>query len=175
MLNSLAEWLLLSSALSPAIFGIGLRHFMECSWTVAIICIIVAAISVLLCHFVLKCVSDNGEKFNIRIRQIERRDSVVLGFLATYALSLLRFEGNDDLIITSYVFLIVMLGLRHSGAYHFNPVMAYIFRYHFYSVRTSSGMERVIITKTPLTHLPATLSAVRLNASVALCASSHDS
>lgn len=148
---------------------------MEDSHLWGITFILVLAISVLLCHLVLKGVSKSGERSKLRVVRFERRDSAVIGFLVTYALPLIGFESNSDFVVTIYVFVIVMLGLRHSGAYHFNPTMALIFRYHFYSVRTDLDMERVVITKTPLIRPPLSLTVVRLNTSVALCPSSHGS
>lgn len=169
MLNAFALWLLLGSALSPLAIGLG---FTLEVWPYGILCFLVGSFLVGLCYLLLRNLSTQGERFPLTIEQFERRDHVMVGFLLAYLLPVLRI-GGSELPVSLYVLAVVVLVLRHSGAYHFNPVMG-ILGYHFHSVRTKTGMEHVLITKAATHSVGQELSVVHLASGVSLSVSSND-
>lgn len=163
MLNAFALWLLLGSALSP--LAIGLAFVLD-AWPYGLMCLVVGLLLVVLCCLLLRNLSTQGERFPLTIEQFERRDHVMVGFLLAYLLPVLRV-GNSELLVSLYVLAVVVLVLRHSGAYHFNPAMSFL-GYHFHSVRTKTGMEHVLITRAQTHSVGQELSVVHLAPGVSL-------
>lgn len=153
MLNRVARFILVSTALSPvlgavAINQIGLKKDWK-DWTPWLASAV--ALSVI-CWLMLTLVTQMGQAKDLMVKAFERDDKEVIGFLLAY---LLPFLSSKDMVFEgqwltgAYVLFLLVLVFAHSGALHFNPVMG-LLGYHFYSVTDDGDGPKLFITKTEL-------------------------
>ncbi|RTY33552.1 hypothetical protein EKD00_09285 [Chlorobium phaeovibrioides] len=100
----------------------------------------------------------------ISIIEFERNDKDVLAFLLAYLLPFLSSKSMDfqgQWLTGAYIILIIFLVVSHTGAFHFNPVMA-LLGYHFYGIKTKDGVSQLLICRGTLKRLNQEVSTVRL-------------
>jgi hypothetical protein len=86
-------------------------------------------------------------------------DQAVLTFVLAYLWPLVFARITSvRLSVLLFVFLLLVVVVYHSKAYSFNPILALVFRYHFYEVVTTGDFTYVVVsrreminTRTPIT------------------------
>lgn len=154
MLNIFAKFLLVSTSLSPLLGAVAVNQIGrgEPAWSY-LPWLLVAVLLIVLCWGLLLYASKNAQQNVYRIKEFERNDKEVLAFLVTYLLPFLStekmgFAGNW--LTGAYVLVVIFLVIAHAGAFHFNPVMGLLLRYHFYSVKNQDGVSHVLISRVEL-------------------------
>lgn len=153
MLNTIARFLLVSTALAPVLGAVAVNQAARGepwmhwgSW------LVVALLLVFLCWAMLRFAAKNAQTQVFHIKAFERTDKEVLAFLLAY---LLPFVSQDSVMIGgswlvgAYVLGIIFLVIAHAGAFHFNPVMG-LLGYHFYAVNNDDGVTQLLISKAEL-------------------------
>ncbi len=164
MLNWFARLLLVSTTLAPMLGAVAINQIAHgrpyVDWLPWLAATIILAF---LCWLVLSYASRNGEKHLFHIKEIEDKDKEVLAFLLTYLLPFLatdKLEFKGEWVTGSYIMLIIIVTIVHSGAHHFNPIMGIL--YHFYTVKDSGGISCLLIARKPLQKVDVDIETVRL-------------
>lgn len=151
-MSRIAKLLLVLTSLAPAIGALALVEAQKGNWGLAASLIVAALLLVFICWGVKKYPEQKGERITLRITAVESGDKETLAFIIAYLLPILTGEFPDLTepqywTMTAYVFLIIGLTIYHSNAFHFNPVLAIFFGYHFYEVTADEGMKYLLITR----------------------------
>lgn len=166
MLNTLAKFLLVSTALAPVLGAVAINQIARQEpWTLWVGWLGVAVLLVVLCWAMLRYAAGNAQKHLFHITEFERKDQEVLAFLLAYLLPFVSAENmafTGDWLTGSYILLIIFLVITHAGAFHFNPVMGLILKYHFYAVKNGDGVSQLLISRTPLRRPGSEVQTVRL-------------
>lgn len=165
MLNTLARFLLIATALAPVIGAVAVNQIARGQhWTHWFGWLAVALLLAVLCWALLRYAAMNAQRQLIHIKEFERKDAEMLAFLLAY---LLPFVSSEDLAFTGdwltsvYIFTVIFLAFAHAGAFHFNPVMGF-FKYRFYSIRCANGTSGLLISKVELLRCGVELDTVRI-------------
>ena len=172
MLNIFAKSLLVSTSLSPVLGAVAINQ-LECGepWTVWIWWLIAAVLLIILCWVLLTYAAKNIQKGLFTVRNFERKDQETLTFLFIYLLPFLRSNSSvldDGWFASLYVLGIIVLAIVYSAAFHFNPVMRFLFGYRFYSAKDPHGVSNLLISRTDLRRPGAEIQTVRLASNVHL-------
>lgn len=165
MLNTFAKFLLVSTSLAPVLGAVAVNQIAHReSWLSWGSWLAAALLLVFLCWAMLRYAATNAQKHDFQIKEFERNDKEVLAFLLAY---LLPFVSQENMAFTgewltgAYVLGIIFLVIAHAGAFHFNPVMG-LLGYHFYGVKNTEGVSRLLISKNELRRSGMELRTVRL-------------
>lgn len=149
MLNALARFLLVSTALAPVLGAIAVNQIARGdpwlhwgSW------LVVALLLVFLCWAMLRYAARNAQTQVFRVKAFERADKEVLVFLLAYLLPFISEPSvmiGGSWLVGAYVLGIIFLVIAHAGAFHFNPVMG-LLGYHFYAVKNDEGVSQLLIS-----------------------------
>lgn len=174
MLNFFAKALLASTSLSPVLVAVGINLF-ECGepLTVWVWWFLLALLLAFLCWGLLELVAKKDlPRGSLIIEGIQRKDQETLTFLFLYLLPFLRSDCsilvNTGWPTIIYVLGIIIFAIAYNGSFHFNPVMRFFFKYHFYSVHNSCGESILLISKTELRHVGVKIQTVSLSSNVHL-------
>ncbi len=165
MLNTFAKFLLVSTSLAPVLGAVAVNQIAHReSWLSWGSWLAAALLLVFLCWAMLHYAATNAQEHYFYIKEIEQNDKEALAFLLAY---LLPFVSQENMAFTgewltgAYVLGIIFLVIVHAGAFHFNPVMG-LLGYHFYGVKNTEGVSRLLISKNELRRPGMELRTVRL-------------
>ncbi len=154
MLNAFAKFLLVSTAMSPILGAVAVNQFAHGNhWTRCCLWLVAALLLVFACWMLLRYAAKNAERNLLHIKEFDRKDHEVLVFLLTYLLPFVSAKNmmfTDDWLTGAYILGIIYLVISHAGAFHFNPVMGFVLRYHFYAVKNDLGGSHLLISKKEL-------------------------
>jgi len=150
VLNRLARFLLVSTALAPVLGAVAVNQAARgepwLQW------LLVTLLLVFLCWAMLRYAAKNAQTQIFYIKAFERSDKEVLAFLLAYLLPFISQDGvmtGGSWLVGAYVLGIIFLVIAHAGAFHFNPVMG-LLGYHFYAVKNDDGVTQLLISKEEL-------------------------
>ncbi len=165
MLNRLAKFMLVATSLSPILGAVAVNQIASGKTLVSWLpWLAVAVLLVVICWLLLRYSANNIQSQIITIEQFESSDKEVLAFLLAYLLPFISSDNmtfNDQWITGAYILVIIFLAVSHAGALHFNPVMG-LLGYHFYGIKTSDGVSRLLISKAELYRPRKEIKTVRL-------------
>jgi len=165
MLNGFAKFLLVATSLSPILGAVAVNQIaLQKPWTSWALWLGAAVLLVVICYSLLRYAEQHSQPEKIYIESFEANDRDVLAYLLAYLLPLLSsktmgFEG--EWLTGAYILLIIFLVVSHTGAFHFNPVMT-LLGYHFYGVKTESGVSQLLICRGTLSRPKQEVSTVRI-------------
>ena len=167
----------MATSLSPVLGAVAVNQFSrQQHWTHWSGWLIAAILLVFLCWGLLHYAAKNVQRQLFHIKEFERNDAEVLGFLLAY---LLPFVSSKDMafigdwLTGAYILGVIFLAFTHAGAFHFNPVMG-LFGYHFFSVKNGDGVSHLLISKGELRRPGKDVQTVRLAHSIYLCTGGSD-
>ncbi|TCD46823.1 hypothetical protein [Chlorobium sp. N1] len=165
MPNGFAKLLLVATSLSPLLGAVAVNNIaLNRPWTSWVPWMGVGIFLIVLCFLLLRYFEEVAQEEKISIVEFERNDKDVLAFLLAYLLPFLSSKSMDfqgQWLTGAYILLIIFLVVSHTGAFHFNPVMALV-GYHFYGIRTKDGVSQLLICRGTLKRLNQEVSTVRL-------------
>lgn len=177
MLNKLARFLLVATALAPVLGAVAVNQAARGEpWLHWGGWLVVALLLVFLCWAMLRYAAENAQTHAFHIKAFERTDKEVLAFLLAY---LLPFISQDNVMIGgswlvgAYALGIIFLVIAHAGAFHFNPIMG-LLGYHFYAVKNDDGVTQLLISKEELRKPGIELQTVYLARGVYLDTGGHN-
>lgn len=151
MLSTVAKLLLVATSLAPVLGAYGMIALSEnktgwqlWQWFVY------AGLLVVICHLILTFSRTQLERHQIQVRAVRSTDDEVLAFLLAYLLPLIAhqtIELSGKHWTTVYVFVLIFITVYQSNAYHFNPLLGILFRYHFYEIESTNGISSLLITR----------------------------
>lgn len=153
MLNRVAKFILVSTALSPVLGAVAVNQIALGKdwqgWTPWLVSAVALGV---ICWLMLALVSKRCQIQSVKVKEFERDDKEVVAFLLAYLLPFLSskdmaFEGQW--LTGAYVLFLLVLVLAHSGSLHFNPVMG-LLGYHFYSITDDGDGPKLLIIKKEL-------------------------
>lgn len=119
---------------------------------------------VLLCGLVLRFFSSGLEQRELRISSIKLADQQVLAFVVAYLLPLVSQDPKQvDIAVVAVVFAVLFAAIYRSNAFHFNPLLGLIFRYHFYEAETKNGFSYVVVSRRKITDTNAPIEGKRIS------------
>jgi len=148
-MNKLGKLLLVVTSLAPVLGAYAVNAAVRDQRTFAISLGITGLGLAAICLLLVHACKNQLSREPLKVSKIEVADKKPLLFLAVYLLPLLSkgtFDLDGDVFTAIYVFLIVGLGIYHSNSFTFNPVLA-LQGYHFYEIRSETGMSCLLITK----------------------------
>ena len=164
MLNNLAKFLLVLTALSPVLGAAAIDQFEHgepwASWSICLV--VIALLLVLACWALLKYAAKNAQRYVFHVKEFVRKDQEMLTFLFIYLLPFLR-SGTfaSDWLMSIYILGILTLAIAHADAFHFNPVMR-LLGFRFYAVKNQEGVTNLLISKKDLRQPNEEIQTVRL-------------
>jgi hypothetical protein len=173
MSNWFARFLLVCSALSPMlgavavtrIAGNGFREYEEwVPWATAAVVLGAG------CWLVLAFAARHHATTSITPVSAERNDKEVLGFLLAYLLPVVTAKDATQSmhwLTVIYVFAILAIVFTSACAVHFNPLLG-LFQYHFYNIKDSAGVQRLLIARTEAVETGKDLPVVYISPGVVL-------
>lgn len=172
MLNKLAKFFLITTALAPILGAIAINQIVNGkAWYIWGAWIIAAFALIACCWGVLKYASKNAQKCSFHIKHFERSDNELLAFLVTYLLPFISPENmafeNGQWITGVYILFVIYLVMVHADALHFNPVM-WIFGYHFYHVQDNNSVSHLLISQETLNKPGKEVQTVQLSQKIYL-------
>lgn len=172
MLNFAAKILLVSTSLSPVLGAVILSEIERGEdWTSWIWWVVVALVMVFLCWFLLKYSAIKGQEIALSIKRFESKDQETLTFLFIYLLPFIQSEHSiiaNGWFTSFYVIAILVVAIVYADAYHFNPLMRYLFGYRFYGVKDHTGISNLLISKLDLRRSEMEVNTVRIAQNVHL-------
>jgi hypothetical protein len=153
VLNRVAKFILVSTALSPVLGAVAVNQYaLGKEWTAWVPWLSGAVLLGIICWLLLTLVAKTCQVQQVKVKEFERDDKEVVGFLLAYLLPFLSskdmaFEGQW--LTGLYVLFLLVVVFAHAGSLHFNPVMG-LLGYHFYSVKDDGDGPKLFITKLEL-------------------------
>jgi len=165
MLNGFAKLLLVATSLSPVLGAVAVNQIaLHRPWTSWGPWLFAGVLLIIACFLLLRYSERSAQDETISIIEFERNDKDVLAFLLAYLLPFLSSKSMDfegQWLTGAYILLIIFLVVSHTGAFHFNPVMA-LLGYHFYGIKTDGGVSQLLIYRGTLKRLNQEVATVKL-------------
>lgn len=150
MLNTLAKWLLTSTAIAPVALTYAWVAYQAGSTQLALILGALCFALLMVCLGLLGYSRKTLERVSFTAKSVEAADSENVAFLLLYLLPL--FTGKiNELTWQIWVPMIAIFAVitATSYSYHFNPLLGML-DWHFYKVESADGITYVLITKKQL-------------------------
>lgn len=171
MLNALAKYLLVATALAPVLGGLAVRSLSEGNdWTEWVPWLVPAIALAAICLLLLWLAARHGQRQTVTVTEIERNDQEVLAFLVAYLLPIVSIQDTsftEQWPTALYVLVILVLAYTHACALHINPIMG-LFGYHFYAVRDANSAPRLLISRSELHKQGDTMNIVYIAPTICL-------
>lgn len=150
MFNTLAKWLLTSTAIAPVALTYAWVAYQAGKWQLAAGLIALCIALVVVAIWLLRVARSQIERIAFKAETVEAADNENIAFLLLYMLPL--FTANIDNLtwqvwVPAVVIFAVITATGYS--YHFNPLLG-MMGWHFYKVTTAEGITYVLITKKQL-------------------------
>lgn len=147
MLSRVARVLLTATAVAPVGLSYAWVSYTQGQLKVMMISLVVSAVALASCVYILRYAQAHLEKISFRIQAIEPSDTENLGFMLIYVLPLFT-DKIENLNWAAWMPIVVMFSLVVGSGYgyHFNPLLS-LLGWHFYKVTSSDGVTYVLITR----------------------------
>lgn len=150
MFNTLAKWLLTSTAIAPVALTYAWVAYQAGKWKLALGLVVLCVVLVVVALWLLRVARTQIERVDFKAETVEAADNENVAFLLLYMLPLFT-ASIDNLTWQVWVPAVLIFAvITATGySYHFNPLLG-MMGWHFYKVTTPEGITYVLITKKQL-------------------------
>lgn len=158
-----ARSLLSATALAPMLLTYAFIYY-PINRGYALLMVLLAAVLIAACKVILDLALKRIQEQKIRIKSVKIADQAVLTFVLAYLWPLVFARITSvRLSVLLFVFLLLVVVVYHSKAYSFNPILALVFRYHFYEVVTTGDFTYVVVSKREMINTRAPITGMQLS------------
>lgn len=163
MPSFLITFFLTLTSLAPVLLTFGAVYWSRsCQYSMAFFGTAIALTVV--CKLVLWFFKRGLATQSFRFTSVKPADQSTLSFIVAYLLPLISMTGlHIDYPTLIFVFILIFITIYHGNAYHFNPLLALVFGYHFYEVTTEENFTYVVISRKTYTTTRDAIKAVRIS------------
>ena len=150
MLSLPAKYVLSATSLMPLFLVVAIRRWEETGcWSSGVFWLGVAVVLVVVYWLMLDYAKRKGQRHEVQVGTLERRDHAIVSMLFVYLLPIIRPERPtflDHPVTTLVVVSIILYAVAKTDSFHFNPVM-WIFGQRCYSFHNGARAPFLLITK----------------------------
>ena len=169
-MNRFYKLLFAVTSLAPITGAYAINQFIDGQNLVGVGLIVAGISLMILCWALLIFAARNQQTEPLHVQEVELADKEILPFLIVYLLPVISRDFFDFLanpLPCFFVLFTLLFCIYNSNSFHFNPLLA-MAGYHFYEVKTESGIPYTLITRKTIRNKNYTTSVKELSTYVYL-------
>lgn len=169
MLRRPYKLFLVSTSLAPIFLTLSFLAVRKSNWLLAALWTGLVVLIVSIANHLIRAALQQLEVRELRIESARTSDREVISFLIAYVMPLALTGTVKDVDGWAVAFVVALFGIVVWGthAYDFNPLLG-ILRYHFFEVKSKSGVTYILITKRKIVSVEQITKVVQLTDYVVL-------